>query len=163
MLHAGEDLLEGGRMNTRQDVQGFLAQKTLAVVGLSRNPQAFSARVYQELKAKGYRLIPVNPNAGEIGGETCYASLQAIPEKVGGVLVVTPPAETENVVREAAARGIRNLWIQQGAESEAALRLCRENGLSAVSKQCILMFAEPVRSFHAFHRWFARLFGMVPR
>ena len=150
-------------MNTMQDIRAFVAEKTLAVAGVSRDEKSFSATVTKELKAKGYTLYPVNPNTDSIRGETCYPSLSALPRKVGGVLVFTPPAQTEKVVREAAAAGIRRIWIQQGAQSEGALRFCVENSLPAVSRQCILMFAEPVSSIHAFHRWFTKLFGGMPR
>jgi uncharacterized protein len=141
----------------------FLSHKTLAMAGLSRNEKAFSATVNKELKAKGYRVLPVNPRAGTIAGEQCYPSLAAIPEKVGGVLVFTPPAETEKVVREAAAQGITRVWLQQGAESQAALAYCQEEGMQVVSGKCILMFAEPVGSFHGVHRWFAKVFGQLPK
>jgi predicted CoA-binding protein len=150
-------------MNTMQDIQGFVAEKTLAVAGLSRDEKSFSAAVSKELKTKGYTLYPVNPNADSIRGEKCYPSLAALPVKVGGVLVFTPPAHTEKVVREAVAAGIRRIWIQQGAASPEALRFCADNKLPAVSKQCILMYVEPVTSIHAFHRWVKKLFGGLPR
>ena len=107
-------------MNTKQDIQDFLAQKTLAIVGLSRDEKAMSANVNKELKAKGYRMLAVNPNAESIGGEKCYPSL-------------------------------------------AALALCREKGLQPVSGKCIMMFADPVGSIHGVHRWFAKVFGTLPR
>jgi hypothetical protein len=150
-------------MNTRQDVQDFLAQKSLAMAGISRNPQAFSTKAFTELVNKGYKVIPVNPNAESIEGQKCYPSVGKLPEKVGGVLIFTPPSETEKIVREAARAGIRRLWIQQGAQSEGALKFCRDNGLPAISGQCILMFAEPVASFHGFHRWVKGLFGRLPK
>ena len=150
-------------MNTMQDITDFMAQKTLAVAGMSRDEKSFSAAAAKELRAKGYTLYPVNPNATSIGGEKCYPSLAALPAKVGGVLVFTPPSQTEKVVREAAAAGIRRIWIQQGAQSDAALRFCANNKLPAVSRQCILMYAEPVSSIHAFHRWVKKLFGGMPR
>ena len=150
-------------MNTMQDIQGILAEKTLAVAGLSRDEKAMSAAAFKELKAKGYTLYPVNPNARSIRGETCYPSLAALPAKVGGVLVFTSPAHTEQVVRDAVAAGIRRVWIQQGAESEAAIRFCADSKLPAVTKQCILMYVEPVTSIHAFHRWVKKLFGGMPR
>jgi uncharacterized protein len=150
-------------MNTKQDIDGFLQEKTLAIVGLSRDPKSFSSMVNKELKAKGYRVIPVNPKAESIDGQKCFPNLTSLPEKVGGVILLTPPAETEKVVREAVAAGIGKIWIQQGAQSEAAVSFCRDNNLAAVTGKCIMMFAEPVASFHAFHRWFARLFGQVPR
>ena len=79
------------------------------------------------------------------------------------MLVFTAPAQSEKVVAEAAAQGIRRVWLQQGAQSEAALALCREKGLQAVSGKCIMMFAEPVGSVHGVHRWFAKVFGQLPR
>lgn len=150
-------------MNTKQDIDGFLQQKTIAAVGYSRDPKSFSAMAGKELKAKGYRLIPVNPKAESIEGEKCYPSVATISEKVGAAIFFTSPAETEKVLREAASAGIRKVWIQQGAQSEGAVRFCRENNLEAVTGKCIMMFAEPVASFHAFHRWIAKLFGQVPR
>ena len=120
-------------MNARQEIQDFLAQKTIAIVGLSRDEKAFSASVFRELKTKGFRILPVNPNAESLQGEKCYPRLAALPEKPGAVLVMTPPAITESVVREAAAQGVTRVWIQQGAQSPAALAACREKGLSAVS------------------------------
>ena len=149
-------------MNTMQDIQGFVVEKTLAVAGLSRDEKSFSAMAFKELRTKGYRLYPVNPNAATILGETCYPSVAALPGRVGGVLVFTAPANTEKVVREAAAAGIRRIWIQQGAQSEGALRFCADNKLPAISKQCILMYVEPVSSIHAFHRWVKKLFGGLP-
>jgi uncharacterized protein len=150
-------------MNTKQDIQDFLAQKTLAIVGLSRDAHAMSTNVNKELKAKGYRMLPVNPNAESIGGEKCWPSLAALPEKVGGVLVFTAPAQSEKVVSDAAAQGIRRVWLQQGAQSEAALAVCRDKGLQVVSGKCIMMFAEPIGSIHGVHRWFAKVFGQLPR
>lgn len=150
-------------MNTRKDIDGLLAQKTLAVVGVSRDPKALSAQAYQDLKAKGYKLYAVNPNAQTIAGDTCYPSVGALPEKVGGAILFTRPGVTEKAVREAAEAGIRRIWIQQGAQDEASLSYCREKGLEAVSGQCIFMFAEPVGSIHAFHRWFKKLFGGMPK
>ncbi len=150
-------------MNTMQDIQGFVAEKTLAVVGLSRDEKSFSAAAFKDLRTKGYKLYPVNPNATTVLGEKCYPNVAALPGKVGGVLIFTSPEHTEKVVREAVAAGIRRVWIQQGAQSPAALRFCEDNKLPSVSKQCILMFAEPVASFHAFHRWVKKLFGGIPR
>ena len=150
-------------MNTRRDIEGFVAQKTLAIVGMSRAPQSFSANAAKELKAKGYRILPVNPNAAEIQGEKCYPSLAALPEKVGGVLFLTPPAATEKALREAVEAGLAHFWIQQGADSPEAIHFCKEKNLSAVTGHCILMFAEPVGYFHKIHRFFKGLFGGLPK
>jgi hypothetical protein len=150
-------------VNTKQDIQEFMAQKTLAVAGASRDEKSFSAITMKELKTRGYRLLPVNPNAKTIGGEKCWPDLASLPEKVGGVLIFTKPEITEKIVRDAAAAGITRVWIQQGAQSEAAVRACKEKGLTTVSGKCVNMFAEPVSSIHGVHRWFAKVFGTMPK
>ena len=149
-------------MTSKAAVDDFLAQRTLAVVGVSREGKGFGNMAHKELKDKGYRVFPVNPNAESIGDERCYPSLGALPEPVGGVLVVVPPAQTEQVVRDAATAGIGRVWMQQGAESEAAIRFCEGNGISAVHGECILMFAEPMGFGHRLHRWVWGLLGKLP-
>lgn len=150
-------------MNTRQDIEDFVSQKTLAIVGMSRAPRSFSASVAKELKAKGYRVFPINPNADEIQGDRCYPSLTALPESIGGALFLTSPTITEKAVREATAAGVTRLWIQPGAESREALAFCAEKNLNVVSGHCILMFAEPVVSIHKVHRWLKKVLRKLPK
>ncbi len=150
-------------MNTKQEIEGFVSQKVIAMAGMSRDPKSTSASMRRELESKGYRILAVNPHATSIGGAPCYPDLASLPEKVGGVLVVTPSTQSENVVRDAAAQGISRVWVQMGAQSAAAEAACVEKGLSAVSGKCIMMFAEPVTSVHSVHRWFAKVFGQLPR
>jgi hypothetical protein len=150
-------------MNTKQDIQEFVSQKTIAMAGLSRDEKAFSGSIRKELQSKGYKILAVNPHATSIGGEPCYPSLSALPEKVGGVLVVTSPSQSEKVVRDAAAQGIKRVWLQHGAQSDAAVAACDKHGMAAVSGKCIMMFAEPVTSIHGVHRWFAKVFGQLPK
>jgi predicted CoA-binding protein len=150
-------------MTPKALVTDFVSQRKLAVVGVSRQGKKFGTMAFRELKAKGYRLLPVHPKAETIEGERCYPNLAALPEPVDGVLVVVPPAETEKVVREAAAAGIKRVWMQQGAESPAAIKFCQENGLNVVHGECILMFAEPAAWFHRAHRWVWKLLGKLPK
>lgn len=150
-------------MTAKASVQEFLAQETLAVVGASRDTSKFGNMVYRELKAKGYQVFPINPNADKIEGDPCYPSLSALPAPVSGVLIVVPPAETEKVVREAAEAGIPRVWMQQGAESEAAIQFCNEHGISAIHGECIMMFAEPTAFYHRFHRWVWGALGKLPQ
>jgi hypothetical protein len=144
-------------------IDDFLAQRTLAVVGVSRQAEKFGNMVYRELKAKGYRVFAVNPNAESVADERCYPSLAALPEPVDGVVIVVPPAETERVVQEAAAAQIRRVWMQQGAESEAAIRFCEENGIGVISGECVMMFARPIGFGHGMHRWVWGLLGKLPK
>ncbi len=150
-------------MATRVAVEDFVSQPALAVAGISRGGKKFGNAVCRELKAKGYRVYPIHPSADAIDGAPCYRSFAALPEPVGGVVVTVNPKEAEQVVRDAAAAGIRRVWLQQGAESPAALHVCEQAGMSVVSGECVLMFAEPVASFHMVHRWIWRLIGRLPR
>ena len=150
-------------MTSAAAVAGFLGEKTLAVVGVSRSGKKFGNTVLKDLKAKGYRVFAINPHAESVDGERCYPSLKELPERPGGVITVVPPAVTEAVVREANSAGIKRIWMQQGSESEAALRFCVDNGLEVVHGECIMMFAEPVASIHRFHRWVWKIFGKLPR
>ncbi len=150
-------------MVSRSAVSDFVVQRKLAVVGVSRSGKKFGNSAYRELKAKGYQLFPIHPDAETIEGDKCFRALSALPEPVDGLLIVVPPAQTEKVVEEAAAAGIERVWMQQGAESPVAIRFCEEHGISTVYGECILMYAEPVSFFHRTHRWLRGLFGTLPK
>ncbi|MBD3305706.1 CoA-binding protein [candidate division KSB3 bacterium] len=150
-------------MTSKAAIEAFLAQPTLAVVGVSRKGKKFGNTVFKDLTAKGYQVFPVNPHAEQIDGQPCYPNLQALPEPAGGVVVIVPPAETEKVVRDAAEAGITHVWMQPGAESAAAIHFCREQGMSVVHGECILMFAEPVAFFHRLHRGIWGVLGKLPQ
>jgi predicted CoA-binding protein len=149
-------------MSRKVDVDDFLAQKTIAVVGVSRGGKKFGNAVLKDLKGKGYRVFPINPHAESIDGERCYANLSALPQRPDGVVTVVPPVSTLEVVKQAKTAGIQRVWMQQGSESEAAIHFCRDNGITAIDGECILMFAEPAAFYHRFHRWVWKLLGKLP-
>lgn len=148
---------------SKQFVENFLSQKVIAIVGVSRNERKFGNAVYKELKNKGYKVYPVNPKMAEITGDKCYPGLKALPEKPGGVLVCVKADETGNVVREAAELKINRIWMQQGSESQEAIKYCAENNIDVIHSECILMFAEPALFGHKAHRWIKGLFGRLPK
>ncbi len=135
----------------------FVAQKTLAVVGVSRT-QGFGNTLFRHLKTRGYRVFPVNDQADTVEGERCYRKLDEVPEPVTGVVAVVPPARAKEVVEDCARLGIKHLWMQQGAESEEALALCRDKGIAAVAGKCLLMHTEAGFP-HSLHRWVMKLVG----
>jgi predicted CoA-binding protein len=148
---------------TRKTIHAFLEPRKLAIAGVSRNPKKFGFAVFDELKKKGFDLYPVNPNADTIGETACYRSVADLPPAVGHILIVTPRKLTLDLVKESVARGIRNIWIQQMSETQESLDFAKDNGVNPISKQCILMWAEPVKSFHKFHRSIKGFFGLLPR
>lgn len=142
-----------------QTTQDFIKLKNIAVVGVSRNPSKFGNSVYQELKSRGYQVYAVNPSLQEYKGDPCYPNLTALKGKIDGAVINLQARKTGDVLREAAQLGLKNIWLQQGAESAEVLQIAKELGLNPVVKKCILMYAPPVQSFHTFHRFFAKLFG----
>jgi uncharacterized protein len=121
-------------------IEDFLSQAALAVAGVSRGGKKFGNRVFRDLKAKGYRVYPINPCADEVEGERSYPDLAALPEKVGGVISVVPPGETEKLVGQAVSAGIGRVWMQPGAESVEAIARCHQAGISAIVDECIMTF-----------------------
>jgi len=148
--------------NRKADVQDFLSQKNIAIVGTSRSKNKFGNIIFRELKKRGYRVIPVNPNTKIVEGDQCYPDLKSLPEKVDGAIIVVPPANTIQVVKDARDAEIFRIWIQSGAYSKEAVDFCNDNKITVVANECILMFAEPVNSIHRIHRWIWKLLGKYP-
>lgn len=94
----------------------MLNARTYAVVGASRSPQKFGYLVYRSLQAAGKTVYAVNPNTVEVNGDRCFASLTDLPSVPDVAVMVVPPAVTEAAVAECAQRGVRNVWMQPGAD-----------------------------------------------
>jgi predicted CoA-binding protein len=150
-------------MTSKTAIDDFISQDTLAIVGVSRGGKKFGNTTFRELTAHGYKLYPIHPEAETLEGAKAYKNFDSLPEKVNGVIVIVPPAQTEKVVRDAAAAGIKRVWMQQGAQSDAAIRFCQENGIAEIHGECINMFAHDTASFHKFHRGLLKVFGRLPK
>jgi predicted CoA-binding protein len=144
-----------------QAIEDFINLKNIAVVGVSRNASKFGNLAYKELKERGYQVYAVNPALKEFQGEPCYPNLSALQGKVDGLLLTVHPDQGLAVLEEASRVGIKNIWVQQQADSPALLESGRQLGLNLVSGKCILMYAPPVRSFHKFHRFVNQIFGKL--
>ena len=140
-------------------IQEFISARSLAVVGVSHSDQKMGTGIYKELKLRGLEVYGVNPTLDQIAGDKCYHSIDELKGKVEGVVISVPSQQAVNVLREAVSTGITRIWIQQGAQSAETARAARELGVDPVEGKCILMYAGEVKSIHAFHRFFARLFG----
>lgn len=149
-------------MTIKAAIEDFIAQHTFAIVGVSRGGKKFGNSIFRDLSTQGYKLYPIHPDAETLEGVAAYKDFKSLPEKVDGLIVVVPPAQTEKVVREAAAAGIQRIWMQQGAESEAAIRFCQDNGMSEVHGECIMMFTLGNAFPHSLHRWLWKLLGKSP-
>jgi predicted CoA-binding protein len=123
-----------------QRIAAFLAAGSFAVAGASADRAKYGNRVLRSLIAARRRVYPVNPHQSEIEGLRCYADLASLPEPVGSLSIVTPPAVTEQIVLAAAAAGIENVWMQPGAESPHAVAEAERLGLNVIAGgPCLLV------------------------
>ncbi len=111
--------------------------RTIAVVGCSTNPEKDAHRIPAYLQAQGYRIIPVNPFAEEILGETAYPSLLDVPDDFDIVDVFRPSDDVPPVVDQALETPAKVVWMQLGIRHEAAARKAREAGLLVVQDRCM--------------------------
>ena len=150
-------------MVTKKKIEEFLEPKKLAIVGVSRNRRKFGYLVFRDLKASGYEVYPVNPNADKIDGDSCYKRVKDLPADIKSILILTPRKETDDVLREAINKGILNIWVQQMSETKNTIKIAEEYQKEIIHKKCIFMFAEPVKGVHKFHRIILKLFGILPK
>lgn len=123
---------------SREEIKQILLDaQTIAVVGLSEDPSKTSHMVSEAMQAKGYRIIPVNPNATSILGETVYASLKDIPFPIDIVNVFRRPEHTPPFAEEAVAIGAKVLWLQLGIANEETATIASEGGLKVIMDRCI--------------------------
>jgi predicted CoA-binding protein len=124
-------------MNDAQLKRILESTRTIASVGLSSNPEKASYFVVDYLRRQGYRIIPVNPTAGEIFGEKAYPDLLAIPDKVDVVQVFRPSEDVPPIVDQAIQIGAKVVWMQEGVSNEAAAAKARAAGLDVVMDRCM--------------------------
>jgi predicted CoA-binding protein/mannose-6-phosphate isomerase-like protein (cupin superfamily) len=145
------------------EARAFLATRRIAVVGLSRKEDDFSRLVLRELARRGYDVVPVHPAMREAEGRTCFARVQDVSPPAEAALLLTPPAVTEQVVRDCAAAGVSRVWMHRGggagAASEAAVAFCEAHGIAVVRDLCPFMALPDAGVGHRLHGFFRRAFG----
>ena len=148
-------------------VDDFLAQKRIAFVGISRDPADFSVTLFKDFCHRGYDMVPVNPNAGELFGHRCFARMQDIQPPVDTALLMTSPAVTEAVVSDCADAGVRRVWMYraagEGAVSSKAVEFCRTHGIQVVPGECPYMFWRDAHVGHRIHGFIRKITGHYPR
>ena len=153
-------------MTLQTKANNFLAQKRIAVIGVSSTKDDAANLIYRTLRERGYEVFAVNPKADTVEGDPCFASVQAIPGGVEGAVIVTRPDVTAQVVRECAAAGVKRVWMHQGmgnSVSEDAVTFCRAQGIAVIPGACPMMYCEPVDFGHKCIRWVFGLVGRLPK
>lgn len=150
-------------------VNDFLAQKRIAVAGVSRNKSQHPVGnlIYDRLKKTGHDVFPLNPHMESFEGDRCYPDLQSIPGGVDGVVIITRPQTTEQIVRTCTDAGVRRVWMHQSiakgsSVSPEAVEYCRQHGISVIAGACPMMFGPGVDFGHTCLRWFIKVSGGLP-
>ena len=127
-------------MSTQEKINTFLAGKRFAVAGASRDREKYGNKVLRAYQQNSIDVVPVNPTASEVEGLPALPDVAAIPGSVDGISIVTPPKVTQQIVADALQRGIKNIWMQPGAESAEAVELAEQQGANVIAGgPCILV------------------------
>jgi predicted CoA-binding protein len=152
-------------------VQDFLAQKNIAVVGVSDKRETGCNLAYRKFKEAGYTVSAVNPRLTTFEGDPCYPDLKSIPEKPDAVFILTNPKITENIVQQCVDLGVQRVWMHcvlgtkpglaasMTSVSPDAVRMCQENGITVIPGSCPNQFLKPDFG-HAMMRVMFRTFGL---
>jgi hypothetical protein len=156
-------------METIKQAAGeFLAEKRVAVTGVSRKPQGHGSNaVYQRLRQRGYTVFAVNPNASSVEGDTSYPNLKSIPGGIDWVVIGTRPETADATMRECADLGIKHVWMHRGpgagSVSSSATEYGREHGITVIDGGCPCMYNPTADPGHKAMRFMLTLTGKVPR
>jgi predicted CoA-binding protein len=148
-------------MNTRDDIDDFLRQRRLALVGVSRREKSFTRILFREFLRRGYDAVPVNPASEAIEGRQCFHRVQDISPPVDGALILTAARRTDSVALDCAAAGVPRVWmfraVGRGAVSKAAVSYCKSKGIRVIPGFCPYMFWKDASFFHRLHGFFVKL------
>jgi len=137
----------------------FSQCNSFGVIGVSRNSRKFGNYIFDELKKKGKKVYPINPHMKEYKGEKCYTSISELPKNIEAIVFVTKPEITNSLLLKVFEKNIENIWLQQGSANERTINICNDKTLNIVIDKCIMMYLEPVKSFHKFHRFIWKIIG----
>lgn len=136
-------------------VEDFLAQKKIAVVGVSDKRETGCNLAYKKLKENGYQVYSVNPRMANYDGAACYPDLKSIPEKPDAVFLLTSPQVTGEIIQQCVDLGIKHVWMHcmmgtkpglaasMTSVSQDAVQACRENGIAVIPGACPNQFLKP--------------------
>ncbi|MBE0682464.1 MAG: CoA-binding protein [Anaerolineales bacterium] len=153
-------------------VEDFLAQKKIAVVGVSDKRETGCNMSYQKFKENGYQVYAVNPRIASFQGDACYPDLKSIPEKVDAVFILANPKVTEQIVNQCVELGVKHVWMHcmmgtkpglvksMTSVSPSAVDVCKANGIAVIPGSCPNQFLKPDGG-HKMMRGLWRMFGYM--
>ena len=151
-------------------VQDFLAQKKIAIVGVSDQRETGCNLAYKKFKENGYQVYAVNPHITTYDGSSCYPDLKSIPEIPDGVFILASPKVTEQIVQQCVDLGIQHIWMHcmmgtkpglaagMTSVSQSAVEMCKANDITVIPGSCPNQFLKPDFA-HALMQVMWRTFG----
>ena len=136
-------------------VQNFLAQKKIAVVGVSDKRETGCNLAYTKFKENGYQVFAVNPRISTFNGDACYPDLKSLPEKPDAVFLLTNPKVRDQIIQQCVDLGIKHVWMHcmmgtkpglaagMTSVSQSAVEMCEANGIEVIPGSCPNQFIEP--------------------
>ncbi len=154
-------------MSTQRHIDTFLKRSRFAMVGVARDENDFSARLFKDFLKRGYDVTPVNPAAPEIQGKPAARKLQEIRPPVDAALLMTPRYLTRTILDDCLEANVRLVWIfgvmgPRDVDSDC-LDFCEEHSIELIAGYCPYMFLSGVPFFHRIHGFLARITGAYPR
>jgi uncharacterized protein len=152
-------------MNRTQNlnaIKDFLSQSQVAVAGISGTKTKFGNMALKELAAKGYTMYPVHHELKSFENVECYKSINELPVQVNALLISSKPELALQTIQHAKDRGIKHIWVQQGAENKEIEEIAKDKETNIITGHCILMFASG-KGIHGFHAFMLKLFGKYPK
>ena len=153
-------------------VQDFLAQRKIAVVGVSDKRDTGCNLSYKKFKENGYQVFPVNPRIASYDGQTCYPDLKSIPDNIDAVFILASPKVTESIVEQCVELGIKHVWMHcmmgtkpglassMTSVSQQAVEMCKANGIAVIPGACPNQFLKADFG-HALMKGMWRMFGFM--
>lgn len=142
----------------QNQINQLLAQRHMAIVGVSRSSKKFGHQVFMQLKGMNYHLYPVHREAESIEGVRCYRSINELPVEVQSICLITPKHQTDDLINQSLKRGISQIWVQQMSEGQETEKIARDSGANIVMGRCVFMYTNP-KGIHKFHMQLNKLFG----
>lgn len=145
-------------MASMAQIEKFLKDKKIALVGASANPNKLSHNMVKELMDKGYEVYPVNPKGGELHGIKVYESIADLPSNVDSVYILTNKSRVKEIFAECIKYKKRNIWIYQSVEIDIEIPI----EINLIMGYCIIMFINP-KGPHLIHKFFSKILSKYPK
>ena len=146
-------------MKKQEQINEFFNSKNFAISGVSRDKSKFGHMVYKTFAEQGKTVLPINPSIENIDGVKVFSSINNLPIEVDAIVIINNRNRSQEIINQAIAKGIKNIWIQQNCEPVGFKASSVNGNHNIITGECIFMWLEPVKGFHKFHRLLKTFFS----